>query len=183
MSVPVQSREAWLASIRASIEPVGECMEWQGYYLKGTTPLIYTPAGYAWAGNTKGNQSARSVLYALSAGERLPARTVIRPRCWNERCVHEDHFQLVPRKQQAREQSKRGELQTAKAYFAKLRSAQARAKLTTEQVAAIRDGAESTDAAARLNNVTPQTVRNIRRGRARPDVLPAASVFAWGRAA
>lgn len=183
MSVPVQTREQWLASIRSRIEPVGECMEWQGHYINGTTPAIYAPAGYAWPGNSKGNHSARSVLFALANGDRLPANTVIRPRCWNERCVHEDHFGLVKRTQQSREQSRRGELQTLNAALSKLRSARARAKLTDQQIEDIRSTTDPTDAAASRYGVAPQTIRMIRRGKARPDVVPAASVFAWGRAA
>ena len=183
MSCKPATREQWLVSLRRRIEPVGECMEWQGHLTNGKTPSVNTPRGYAWPGNSVGNQSVRSVLYALANGHRLPAGTVIRMKCWNERCVHEDHFQLIKRKDQSREQSKRGELNTAKAYLSKVRVARKRAKLSAAQVLDIQTSDDPRCDAAKRHGVSPQTVSEIRRGRMHASVARGASVFAWGRAA
>lgn len=183
MSCKPATREQWLSSVRARIQPVGECMEWQGHMRDGVTPGVNAPRGYAWPGNSNGNQSVRTVLYALATGERLPAGTVIRMRCWNDRCVHEDHFQLISRKQLPREQSKRGELSTMKAYLSKVREGKKRAKLSEAQVLDIKTSQESRTEAAKRHGVSPQTVSEIRRGRIHASVVRGASVFAWARAA
>lgn len=175
------SREKWLMGLRKSCKPVGECIEWQGPYM-GKTPLVYCPAGYAWEGSTQSRQSARSVLFSLANGRRLSQHSVIRMRCNNYRCVHEDHFYIIPRTHQAKEQSKRGELQTKRRKVAVTRQARQRAKLTQEDVYAIRASHDSSRVEAKKYDVSSATINAVRRGRLWADVIVGASVFNWGGA-
>lgn len=173
------TREQWLSGIRSCIEPVGECMEWTGP-VRGSVPLVYTPAGYAWSGNANGRQSVRCVLYALSNGTQLPAGTVIRSKCRNSRCVHEDHFQFFKRTEQAAEQGRRGELSTPGRCAARAKSARARSTLTLEKVAAIRASDLSDSDEAQLHGVTEKTIEAIRLNKRWRTVVSGASVFSWG---
>lgn len=179
MSRPHQTRAEWISAIKAQIHPVGECMEWEGQYL-GKTPMVYCPREYIRPGNSQGRHSLRSVLYTFATGERLPAGKIIRPRCWNERCVHEDHFQLIDRTEQSGEQSSRGELQTTKARIARTILLRSRSKLDRTKADAIKASTDSHEVEAARHGVSVQTITAIRRGDAWAEVLPAASVFTWG---
>lgn len=175
------SREQWLRTIQAQQQEVGDCIEWQGRYM-GKTPLVYVPRNFAWDGNTQSGQSVRAVLYVLRNGTRLPADTVIRMRCWNDKCVHEDHFGFVLRSKQAREQSRRGELQTAKRKTAARLRARGRGKVTPEAAEQIRVSGLSSKVEAAAHGVSTATITSIRRGEMHAAVLPGASVFTWARA-
>lgn len=178
MSIPVMTREAWLAGIKGLIHPVGDCMEWEGPY-RGTTPIIYCPESYAWPGNTKGQHSARTVLYSLSAGKRIKHGEIIRPRCWNERCVNEDHFGFLNRKTQVQEQSRRGELSTVKRRTSLILAGRAKSPLDQQKVDAIRLSDETDAVEAEKYGVSREAVRSIRCGDSWPVALPGASVFSW----
>lgn len=172
------TRDQWLAEVRSLISPVGECMEWQGSYA-GKTPLVYVPRNYAWEGNTQSRQSTRSVLFSLSHGHRLSASSLIRMRCHNYRCVHEDHFCVIPRTHQAKEQGKRGEFSTAKRRAATAKTSRAKAKLTAEIAEQIRLSPDSGPVEAAKHGVSPQTVTAIRRGVLWAETARGASVFSW----
>lgn len=181
-SVPSITRAEWIASVKARIEPVGECMEWTGP-VRGTVPVVYAPLDYAWPGNSMGRQSVRSVLYTLSTGERLPAGTLIRAKCRNILCVHEDHWQLFTRREQAAEQGRRGELSTAKRCAARAKAARERSPLTLEKVEAIRLSGRPSAEEALAHGVSKRTIDAIRSGRRWRESVRGASVFSWGGSA
>lgn len=174
----MQTRETWLAGLSALIEPVGECMEWQGPTM-GKTPVYYSPRGYAFDGSVQGKHSARAILFALDRGFRLPAGSLIRMRCRNDKCVHEDHFYVIPRSHQPKEQSKRGELSTPRKRAAVTNQQRKTAKLTLEQARAIRHSTTPSREEAAKYGVSSQTVTAIRRGILWAESTQGASVFSW----
>lgn len=116
MKRPATSRSEWLISLKSNIEPVGECMEWQGQF-RGTVPVHYTRPSFAWPGNCRGAHSVRAILWAMSNGQSLPKGHVIRPACWNDKCVDERHFVIMTRAEHVAEQARRGDFATAKFPF------------------------------------------------------------------
>ena len=176
---PQVTREQWLAGLRALLEPVGQCIEWQGRYNLGKTPLVYVPRGYAWRGNSQGGQSVRVVLFALHHGRRPLPGQVLRTQCHNGRCVSVDHFMVISRRTQAAEQGRRGELSTPRRRAARLRCGRATAKLNSEAARAIRASTLPARELAPLYGVSRSTIDAVRRGRLWPAVLTGASVFGW----
>ena len=172
------TRKQWLAGIRKASKEVGECVEWHGPYL-GKTPMLYTPKDYAWEGNCCGRQSARAVLFFLDRGYRLSKNSVIRPRCRNDRCVKLEHFYVIPRSHQVKEQAKRGELQTSKRKAALTRNARKNAKLTQEAVDSIRASRDPTKVESEKHGVSQSAIRAIRRGALWKNSITGASVFTW----
>lgn len=175
------TRAQWCAGIRARIAQVGDCMEWTGQF-SGATPVVYAPAGFAWPESVKGKQSTRTVLFHIGKGRRPAQDQVIRPRCMNQRCVAEHHFKVMPREQQSREQSRRGELQTAKARAAKTLVGRRNAKLDDLAIVQILTSCTTSSEEAARHGVHRSTVSAVRRGELWAHVLPAASVFTWARA-
>lgn len=172
------TRAQWRAGIHERIVQVGECAEWTGDF-SGVTPVVYAPAGFAWPESLKGRQSTRGVLLFMEKGRRLTADQVIRPRCMNPQCVDVRHFQVITRAQQAREQSKRGELQTAQARAAKVLVGRRDARLDEAAVNEIRSSSTTVREEAARHAVNPSTISAVRRGELWAHVLPAASVFTW----
>lgn len=181
MSRPPMTRVQWRAGIHERIVQVGECSEWTGDF-SGVTPVVYTPAGFAWPESLKGKQSVRGVLLFMEKGRRLTADQVIRPRCMNPQCVDVRHFQVITRAQQAREQSRRGELQTAQARAAKTLVGRRNAKLDDLAIRQILTSCTTSAEEAARHGVHRSTVSAVRRGDLWAHVLPAASVFTWARA-
>jgi hypothetical protein len=173
------SKAEWISTLKARIEPVGECMEWIGPF-HGTVPIVYAPSGYAWPGNTVGRQSVRSVLYTLSTGQRLPKGHLIRAKCCNSRCVHEDHWLMLTRRSQAKEQGRRGELSTPGRCAARAKSARSRSRLDLEIVAAIRASDRPSAEEAVLRGVSKRAIDAIRSGSRWRESVRGSSVFSWG---
>lgn len=174
-------RAEWLIALKSKIEPVGDCMEWQGQFV-GKTPVVYTPKSFISGYAFHANMPVRRVLYCLETGHRPPAGYVLRARCWNDSCVDPNHFELISRKQQVAEQSKRGELVTAA--FLKARSANGRSqsKLTPEAVAEIRASTATGPVEAAKHGVSTTTINRIRSGVRWATSLPGASIFTLGQA-
>lgn len=172
------TREEWLSKLNSLIEPVGECMEWQGPTM-GKTPVYYSPRGYAFEGSAQGKHSTRAILFSLDRGYRLSTNSLIRMRCRNDKCVHEAHFYVIPRSHQPKEQSKRGELSTPRNRAAVTRQQRKTAKLTLEQARAIRHSTTPSREEAKKYGVSSQTVSAIRRGILWAESTQGASVFSW----
>lgn len=182
LNVPVKTmtRDEWLTSIRSRIVPVGDCMEWTGPYSnKGLTPIAYCPRGYLYPDSAQERRSLRSVLWTVANGMPAPGDQIIRAKCGNYRCVHEDHWLVITRAEQPREQSRRGELQTPKAARAKMETRRKSAKLTAAQVREIRYGSSTSKEAAAKHGVSAATVNCIRRGKMWREHVSGASVFTW----
>ncbi len=172
------TREQWLANLKSLIEPVGECMEWQGEFM-GKTPVHYSPRGFAFDGSTQGKQSTRAILFALDQKRRLSSDSLIRMRCRNDKCVHEAHFYVIPRSHQPKEQSKRGELRTPRKRAAVTCQQRKPAKLTLEQARAIRHSTTPSREEGEKYGVSSQTITAIRRGVLWAESTQGASVFSW----
>lgn len=170
------SLEQWRQSLRTRIEPVGECMEWTAAMM-GKTPLVYCPRNYLYEGSLQSRHTVRTALWCIKHGCRPPAEQVIRTRCGNDRCVHEDHWLVLDRRTQSREQSRRKELQTVKALTAKMRSARGRAKLTPADVAAIKASPDASRVECLKHNVSSATINAVRSGRIWRTSAPWSSVF------
>ncbi len=173
-----QPRETWLAGLHSQIEPVGECMEWQGPTM-GKTPVIYCPRGYAFEGASQGKHSTRAILFALDRGYRLSENSLIRMRCRNDKCVHVAHFYVIHRSHQPKEQSKRGELSTPRKRASITIQQRKTAKLTLEQARSIRHSTTPSREEAKKYGVSSQTVSAIRRGILWAESTQGASVFSW----
>ncbi len=178
MKGQTMTRQQWLRGINKHLKAVGECVEWQGPFM-GKTPVVYTPAGYAWEGSKCGRQSLRSVLFGLDRGHRLSSHSVIRMKCMNDSCAHLDHFYVIPRSHQAKEQAKRGELSTPRRRAAATAIGRSRAKLTQEQVDEIKASRDSSRVEGAKHGVSDATVRAIRSGRLWANTVFGASVFNW----
>ena len=174
MSTPSLTREQWLETLRR-VQPVGECLEWQGRFM-GSTPIVYCPAGFHTAGLRGGNQSVRSVLWSLQNGE-APKDQVIRPTCGNWRCVRPDHWLVIDRKRQAKEQARRGELQTTNRKVTARKNARKRGKLTMEIADQIRFSSEPTKALSDRHGVSKSTITAVKRGDLWSPVVRGAWVF------
>lgn len=178
MSTQQMTRDEWLLSIHSRIEPVGECMEWQGPMNK-TIPIVYTPGGFAWEGNVCGKQSLRPILHLLSTGARIEKGQLIRMKCMNHKCVHEDHFLYLDRKTQAKEQARRKEFSTPAFKRARMVYARSTAKLDAEKAQEIRESGLSSREEAKKHGVSSRTVVAIRAGRLWKTGLSNSSVFSW----
>jgi hypothetical protein len=180
MGARIFTRESWLLGIMCRVEPVGECLEWTGPYFK-SVPLLYCPLDFVFPGSAQERRSVRMTLWALRNGERPPLGQIIRPSCLNDRCVAHEHWLVLDRKTQAREQAKRGELQTHKAQAAKMRTRRASpgAKLTQAKVDAIRTSGLSAKVEAAKYGVAAESINAIRRNAMWANTVPAASVFSW----
>lgn len=170
------ARDAWIQTLHARIEPVGKCREWGGGYM-GPTPLVYCPRDYLYPASLQARHTVRTALWCLNHGCQAPRDQVIRTRCGNYRCVHEDHWLILSRKEQSRVQAKRGELQTVKAMTAKMRSARGRAKLTAADVAAIRASSVPPRVECLQYGVSYATISAVRSGRLWRTSVPGSSVF------
>lgn len=175
MSTPAWTRERWLGELRNSVEAVGECLEWQGAYM-GKTPLVYCPAGMHKTCMRGSRQSVRSVLWALAHGE-APQDQIIRAGCGNWRCVLEQHWQVLTRRTQTLEQSKRGEFATVKRRTAGRAKGRARAKLDAHKAHEIRHSPAPSLELAQRFGVSRSTITAIRRGQLWSVVAPGAWAF------
>jgi hypothetical protein len=172
------SRSAWIESILAQMEHAdeGECVEWQGRSY-GRVPVVYCPRDYVFPGSAQELRSVRPTLWSIKFEERPPPNMVIRPRCGNSLCVLDEHWQILSRETQAKEQSKRGELQTAKALVSKIRVRRLTAKLTEEAAEQIRLSTRSSREEALIHGVSQPTISAIRRHEMWAPVVAGASVF------
>lgn len=175
-----QPRETWLASIHTRLEPVGDCLEWQGTMV-GRVPVAYTPRGYLREGLSQGKHSVRVILWTLATGEAPAEGHVLRMTCQSDRCCLREHMVLMTRAESVVEQFRRGEHDTARRRAAMVTRARnaVTAKLTIEGARAIRASTESDEVLAQRHGIAVKRVRMVRRGQAWPETAPNSSVFTW----
>ena len=130
-----------------SVEKGPGCWEWQG---------TRQPRGYGYFSVGTRWLLAHRAAYAMTHGP-VPAELVVRHKCDNPRCVRPDHLELGTVADNVADRERRGRANREPA-------AEARRKLTEEQVRAIRVSGETGRTLARRFGVTPATITNVRRG-------------------
>lgn len=167
-----------LPMIHGRCEEVGECLIWTqaASTRKGAQGQPYAQHG----GKVVG---LRRLVYELATGEPPPEGKVLRMRCEQSLCLHQDHMRVTTRLQQVRETVKSGALSTPSANAARTAAARRRAAergMTMERARAVRAEVGTLREIAERMGMPITTVGAIRRGDAWRETVAAASVFAQG---
>lgn len=146
-----------LATIYARTEEVGDCREWLGRYVNGC-PAVRSE---------RHEVMVRRKVWELKNHRPVPKGNIVWANCRNPRCVWEGHVVLTTTAQRAQEAAKQGAFSTIERRMAIARGQRAsRAKLTIEQVQAIRISGDTGPVEAAKHGIHRSLVARIRAGKA-----------------
>lgn len=146
-----------IETIRAKCDEVGDCWEWAGGYGNTNHPYVRHDGG---------NVLVRRLVAQL-AGKTLTAKTRAVASCNNPRCVNPAHVAVQTHQQVMARQGAIGNLSDPLriAKIAATKRASSQAKLTWEQVTAIRASDATHLEEAKKHGVHPSKIASIRQYR------------------
>lgn len=159
---PRQRKVHTLDTLLACTQEVGDCLEWTGNCMNKGHPVV----------NHDGKQWMVRRLVLTLTGKHIKSRYVVGTTCGNRRCINPAHLvQLSPQRRMVvmARASAATHSQARSCKVAKTKRAGPQAKLTDDQVRAIRAGTESQRATAALYGVSQHLIASIRLGRRRRD--------------
>lgn len=138
---PSRSAQALIRE-RTIIDPETGCWNWQGRKTRG-----YGRLGFGGEKNLLASRFAYEAFVAVP-----PKHLNVCHRCDNPSCVNPDHLFVGTQADNVADM------------FAKRRDGKSGAKLSADEIAAIRSSSEQQSALARRYGVVPTTISNIRKG-------------------
>jgi hypothetical protein len=160
---------------------VGDCLEWTGTMVSGSSRVANTPVVHTTVNGKSKNLIVTRYVWARKNGP-VPAGQVVFRTCCNNACVDEDHLAAGTRKDLKAARKAAGQTRHDVSTRASMkRSAQARPQAHTAlQARCVREllaAGLDRESIAEQSGISPAMVKEIHLGRKCREMLPGSSVF------